>query len=519
VTTLPDTVTQADFDTALGELRAALGPEWVFAGEDRLQGYHDYYAIRDPDMHAPSAAVAPRNIDQIQQVLAVARHYRIPLWTVSTGRNLAYGTAAPQKPGCIVMDLKRMNRIIEVNEKHAYAVVEPGVSYFDLYNHLRNINSRLWIDCAAPGWGGVMGNLLDRGVGYTPYGEHFATECGMQFVQADGTVVETGIGGRIGDPLSHLYHYGRGPWVDGLFTQSNFAVVTRLAVQLMPAPPGYRPFMITMPREEDIELFTDLLLPLKLALVVPNAAVTVELNLEAAIKVSRAQYYTGKGPVPDSARRRMMADLDIGMWNFYGALYGTEAMMDNNWRLIEDTFRRIPGVKFYLEQDKGKEPSFAYRAKLMQGIPNLTEFSFLNWIPNGAHVGFSPMAPVSGKTALDQYRFVVDVAHKHGFDYLGEYVVGWRDMHHIYVPVYDRADLAMRQRLYEMMKFLIKDAARQGMGEYRTHLDFMDSIAATYNWNDGALANVNQRIKDAVDPQGILAPGKSGIWPARGKDS
>ena len=70
-----------------------------------------------------------------------------------------------------------------------------------------------------------------------------------------------------------------------------------------------------------------------------------------------------------------------------------------------------------------------------------------------------------------------------------------------------------------MMNFLISNAAQRGMGEYRTHLDFMDSIAATYNWNDGALADVNQRIKDAVDPQGILAPGKSGIWPARGKDS
>ncbi|KAK5016204.1 hypothetical protein LTR16_009190, partial [Cryomyces antarcticus] len=48
---------------------------------------------------------------------------------------------------------------------------------------------------------------------------------------------------------------------------------------------------------------------------------------------------------------------------------------------------------------------------------------------------------------------------------------------------------------------------------YRTHLALMDQIAATYNFNDGAQMKLNERIKDALDPKGILAPGKNGIWP------
>jgi hypothetical protein len=40
-----------------------------------------------------------------------------------------------------------------------------------------------------------------------------------------------------------------------------------------------------------------------------------------------------------------------------------------------------------------------------------------------------------------------------------------------------------------------------------------DQIMGTYNWNDGALLKFNELLKDAIDPNGILMPGKSGIWP------
>jgi 4-cresol dehydrogenase (hydroxylating) len=41
----------------------------------------------------------------------------------------------------------------------------------------------------------------------------------------------------------------------------------------------------------------------------------------------------------------------------------------------------------------------------------------------------------------------------------------------------------------------------------------MDHIANTYDFNNHALWRLNETLKDAVDPNGILAPGKSGIWP------
>jgi FAD/FMN-containing dehydrogenase len=43
----------------------------------------------------------------------------------------------------------------------------------------------------------------------------------------------------------------------------------------------------------------------------------------------------------------------------------------------------------------------------------------------------------------------------------------------------------------------------------------MDQIAGTYSWNDNSIMRLNETIKDALDPNGILAPGKQGIWPRR----
>ena len=511
---LPLGVSRANFEEAIKELRNAVGSQWVFThADDQLSAYGDHFALRERETREVSAAVAPAGVEEIQKVLAVARNYKIPLWTISTGRNLAYGGPAPRKAGAIVLDLKRMNRIIEVNEKHAYAIVEPGVSYFDLYNYIQSKGYKLWIDCPAPGWGGVLGNLCDRGNGYTPYGDHFEHLSGMQVVLADGSVVETGMAGQPGHLAEHTYRYGRGPWVDGIFTQSNFGVVTRMGVHLMPEPPGYRPYMIAFPKLEDLVPVTDIIRELKLALLIPNAAVTADPMYEAGVQVTRAQYYSGKGPIPDSIRKKMISDLGIGFWNFSAALYGPKPWMDANWEIIADAFNQVPGAKFHTEEDRGDNIVFRYRKMLQSGIPNLVEFNLLNWIPGGAHVDFSPNSPVDGADALNQYHIIRNTAESFDFDYMGGFFVGWRDMHHILALLFDRTSEDEKKRARECFSRLIDIYADRGLSIYRTHPEFMDQVARTHSWNDHALWRLFDQLKDQLDPDGILAPGKSGVWP------
>ena len=106
--TLPPDVSTETFTEALSGFSKIVGPEYVFAGS-ALESYLDPYAIVDPERYAPSAAVAPDNVEQIQKILKIANDHRIPLWTISTGKNLAYGGPAPRLPGSMVLDLKRMN--------------------------------------------------------------------------------------------------------------------------------------------------------------------------------------------------------------------------------------------------------------------------------------------------------------------------------------------------------------------------------------------------------------------------
>ena len=91
-----------------------------------------------------------------------------------------------------------------------------------------------------------------------------------------------------------------------------------------------------------------------------------------------------------------------------------------------------------------------------------------------------------------------------GYDSAG--VCVWQD---------GRLDVAKKAGRVEI---LVQEAAKQGYGEYRAHLDFMDLASAQYSFGDHVYRRFCETIKDALDPAGILAPGKQGIWPASMRD-
>lgn len=183
------------------------------------------------------------------------------------------------------------------------------------------------------------------------------------------------------------------------------------------------------------------------------------------------------------------------------------------WEAVKASFSAIPGAKFYFPEDMPDNVVLQTRHLTLQGVPTTTELKWVDWLPNGAHLFFSPIAKVTGDDAEAQYQITRKRCEEAGFDFIGTFVVGMREMHHIVCLVFDRKDPDSCRRAHWVITTLIDDAAERGWGEYRTHLALMDQVAETYNFNNNAQMKLNTAIKNALDPKGILAPGKNGIWP------
>jgi 4-cresol dehydrogenase (hydroxylating) flavoprotein subunit len=510
---LPPGVSGTGMDHAVADFRAAVGDAWVLTEESDLAGYRDPFAVLDPSRLAPSAVVVPASVEEVRDVVRAANTHRVPLSPISAGRNLGYGGPAPRLPGAVTVDLKRLNRIVEIDDALGYAVVEPGVTFFDLHAALRERQVPFVVDVPDLGWGSVLANTLERGVGYTAYGDHYAVSCGLEVVLPDGDLVRTGMGALPGGSTAHVYRYGYGPLVDGIFTQSNLGIVTRMGVWLLPEPPAQQAYLVTLPRAEDLGAFVDVMRPLRLSGQVTNVPTLRSVLLDAAAVGPRSRWWDGAGPVPDHVARDVADELGIGMWNCYGTLVGSPESLPAQESALRAAFAAIPGARFH-RAGEHDSPVLAARARIMSGIPDLETRRIFDWVPHGGHVDFAPVAPARSGEAMAQYEFVRRMCTDRGQDYMGIFIVGRRELHHITLMMFDTADQAERDRVRTLCSELVAAGAERGWGVYRAHPAFMDQVADTFSFNDHALRRLGERLKDALDPNGILAPGKSGIWPA-----
>lgn len=509
-TVLPKDVSFAKFEAAVKEFRALVGSENVLVESNQLVSYTKIMMPRDAAENTPSAAVTAISVEQVQGIVKICNKYKIPVWTISTGNNFGYGSAAPVQRGQVILDLKKMNRIIDVDKDMATALVEPGVTYQQLYEYLEDNNIPLI--CSMPGSSGIagpLGNIMDRGVGYTPYGEHFMMQCGMEQVLANGEIYRTGMGGVEGDNSWQVFKWGYGPTLDGMFTQANYGICTKVGFWLMPKPPVFKPFSIEFAEESDIADIVEFIRPLRLAQIIPNSVVIAGLLWEATTAgATRAQYTTESGATSNSVLKSIQKDKNLGAWNVYASLYGTAEQVEASWNIIKGALKQLGKGKLITEEDAAGTEPFTYRAKLMSGVPNLQEFGLYNWRGGGGSMWFAPVSQARGSECDKQYDLAKSILNKYGLDYVGEFIVGWRDMHHVIDVLYDRSNKEESKRAEACFNELLDEFEKKGYAVYRVNTQFQDRVAQSYG---PVKRRVEHAIKRALDPNNILAPGKSGI--------
>ena len=504
---LPPGLTKARFDQAMAAFARVIGKEWVLATDEDRETYLDQYAPGREESHAAAGAIAPGSVEEVQAILRIANEYRVPLWPMSRGKNFGYGGAAPRMSGTVMLDMGRMNRIIEVNEKAGYCIVEPGVGFFDLWDYLRSRKIPLQMGIPGNGWGSVVGNALERG--FSPAGDHSNNICGLEVLTPTGELVRTGMGAMEGGKAWALFKHGFGPSWDQMVVQGNFFVVTKMCLWMKPEDEAAISVEVKLDKPTDIGWFTEAVTPLRLRGVLEGYVRLTSFQATATVPTLRKEWYQGRDSIPDDVITKIRERFNVGWWNGPIRLSGYSDVCESNLKRLLDAFAKHTKQEFRVTRLAGNA---------VPG-PSTYPLQMVNWFGGrGGHIGYSPVMPADGKLVLEQFERTRRRFLEFGLDYSGTFYNDGRSATNVNLILYDKDDAEQKDRVRKLFLALIKDAKEQGYGEYRTHLSYMDDVAESYDFNHNALRKLNERMKDALDPNGILAPGRNGIWPKAYRD-
>ena len=461
------------------------------------------------------AVLLPRSVTDVVTTVRLANEYQVGLYPVSAGHNLGLGTRSPVRDGQIVIDLgRRMNRILELNEELGYAVVEPGVTFQALHDELVRRGDKFMISATSgPPLGSVLGNALDKGAGYSPYFDHFGTLCGFEAVLGNGSTIRTGDGSLDNDTLPNwpVSKYTIGPILDGLFAQSNFGIIVRAAIWLMPRPPVIRTFHATFERDTDISAIIDAIRPLKLTNFVPTLF-RVANDLYAIGPEERAENLgrrPGAREITAEERRLLREKHGLGAWQASAAFYaGSEGDIAPMLARVSSHFLNKGAVRIIDHAQAQLIPSLLIASDAFSGRPSTAELRLLSWRPGGGAIWFLPGTPMSGRTAAELDVLARGLFAQHGFDYIIMHVAGGRFARSLYLILFDRRSAEECRRADACYRALTSAYATRGIGVGRAAIDYhglhMDLQMPAFQ--QAVLA-----VKRALDPNGVIAPGKYGI--------
>lgn len=482
--------------------------------------------------------------EEIVSHLLSAQEEGRSLYIHSTGNNWGYGAKAPSKNNSYVLSLKKMNQIRAFNPRLGTVEVEGGVTYQMLHEFLKE-NGDEWL-CPVHGGGpdcSVMGNVLERGFGITPIEDHFSSLMSLRAILPNGEIYESSFTSLGQSKLCKNFQWGIGPYMDGLFTQSNFGIVSRITIKLGRKTEARAMGLIKISNNVKLEAVLDCVYQLQVKFGANLSGVNLmnkERMASMTMKYPDRERMLGL-PVADEDINATSKALDFDEWTVVFSINGTDKIISAiksdilkifkpvaaRAKIVNET--QLPILKFISKifprigklDLKTIYQNLKNVFEILNGKPNHTALKLAYWMnadgfpkekkpepdkDNCGLIWYAPIIPMEASTLQKFYDNTRKLAKEHGFNPL----VTFTSFNHLALEctfpiLYNKDVPGAAEKAQEFFKILFEENQKIGCIPYRLPIFAMDCIEGEQPTGSFLLAS---KLKQFIDPNNTIAPGR-----------
>lgn len=499
-------------------------------------------------------AVKAISVDEIRELVHLANRFQVGIYPVSTGRNWGYGTSLPVQDRNIILDLSLMNRILEFNADLGWVRLEPGVTQGQLRKFLDEHGYNFLVPTTGAGpHCSIMGNLLERGYGITPYQDHFEALLALEAVLPNGEIYHSPLKDIAGAKLHHSFKWGIGPYLDALFAQSNYGIVTEVTVAMATKPERLEVFSIEF---DDASLFEAVTFIRSIKTELGTLLSGINLINKHRMMSMKSEYPSNpaaleKGLIKKEVLDQICRQHSISQWTIVGSIGGSPelvkaakknikkktswaykirflstAMLPNLMRFAKWIPSKIGGTKLRMTLDSLRKLS-----DILEGRPSDVAFPLAYWKNSKKYdpqalsdlakdtcglIWYSPLVLMVPESVTSYIKFVMETCKKFQMEPLITLTTISERCFDSTVPILfskENPEEVMRAR--ECYKTLLEEGRVLGFFPYRLGVDSMhylsDHIDEEHFTEREGSRSLNLKIKIALDPNNILAPGRYGV--------